>query len=126
MNNGQTPASDSYREYHIKELQDINYAAVYLEVHLEDHEPLDIETNLLKLALSNVAEALAPEQLATHTETLETILQKQGAEAIYGLADWLKGLGLKLTVTVDQETEIQDFAPDDSKIEAHEMIPVAA
>jgi DNA-binding phage protein len=126
MNNGQTPASDSYRKYHIKELQDINYAAVYLEVHLEDHEPLDIETDLLKLALSNVAEALAPEQLATHTETLETILQKQGAEAIYGLADWLKGLGLKLTVTVDKEAEIQDSAPEHSKIEAHEMIPVAA
>ena len=126
MNNGQTPASDSYREYHIKELQDINYAAAYLEVHLEDHEPLDIETNLLKLALSNVAEALAPAQLTTHTETLETILQKQGAEAIYGLADWLKGLGLKLTVTVDKEAEIQDSPPEDSEIEAHEMIPVAA
>ncbi|MEI6329805.1 MAG: hypothetical protein WCP16_11265 [Pseudanabaena sp. ELA645] len=126
MNNGQTPASDSYHEYHIKELQDINYAAVYLEVHLEEHEPLDIETNLLKLALSNVAEALAPEQLATHTATLETILQKQGAEAIYGLADWLKGLGLKLTVTVDKEAEIQDFAPKDSEIKAHEMMPVAA
>jgi DNA-binding phage protein len=125
MNNGQTPASDSYRKYHIKELQDINYAAVYLEVHLEDHEPLDIETDLLKLALSNVAEALAPEQLATHTEILETILQKQGAEAIYGLADWLKGLGLKLTVTVDKEAEIQDSATDHSKIEAHEMIPIA-
>ena len=126
MNNGQTPASDSYREYHIKELQDINYAAVYLEVHLEDHEPLDIETNLLKLALSNVAEALVPDHLTTHTETLETILQKQGAEAIYGLADWLKGFGLKLTVTVDKEAEIQDSAPEDSEIEAHEMIPVAA
>lgn len=126
MNNGQTPASDSYHEYHIKELQDINYAAVYLEVHLEEHEPLDIETNLLKLALSNVAEALAPEQLATHTATLETILQKQGAEAIYGLADWLKRLGLKLTVIVDKEAEIQDSAPEDSEIKVHELMPVAA
>ena len=126
MNNGQTPASDSYHDYHIKELQDINYAAVYLEVHLEDHEPLDIETNLLKLALSNVAEALAPEQLAMHTETLETILQKQGAEAIYGLADWLKGLGLKLTVTSAKEAEIQEFGEDTSEIEAHEALTIAA
>ena len=126
MNNGQTPASDSYHEYHIKELQDINYAAVYLEVHLEDHEPLDIETNLLKLALSNVAEAIDPEQLATHTETLETILQKQGAEAIYGLADWLKGLGLKLTVTVDTETEIQESSEEYSQMAIHEALPVAA
>ena len=126
MNNGQTPASDSYHEYHIKELQDINYAAVYLEVHLEDYEPLDIETNLLKLALSNVAEALAPEQLAMHTETLETILQKQGVEAIYGLADWLKGLGLKLTVTSAKEAEIQEFGEDTSEIEAHEALTIAA
>lgn len=122
----QTPASDSYREYHIKELQDINYAAVYLEVHLEEHEPLDIETNLLKLAFSNVAEALEPEQLATHTATLEIILQKQGTRAIYGLADWLKGLGLKLTVTVDKEAETEDAVQEDSEIEAREMIPVAA
>lgn len=119
-------ASDAYHPYHIDRLKDPEYAAVYLEVHLEDHEPLDIETNLLKLALNNVAEALASEHLTTHTETLETILQKQGAEAIYGLADWLKGLGLKLTVTVDKEAEIQDFAAEDSEIEVHEMMPVAA
>jgi DNA-binding phage protein len=119
-------ASVAYHPYHIDRLKDPEYAAVYLEVHLEDHEPLDIETNLLKLALRNVAEALAPEQLATNTETLETILQKQGAEAIYGLADWLKRLGLKLTVIVDKEAEIQDSAPEDSEIEAHEMIAVAA
>ena len=99
MNNAKIPPFNSYDEYHIKELQDINYAAVYLEAVIEDHDPEDIQTNFLKLALSEVAEALASEQLATHTETLETILQKQGAEAIYGLADWLKGFGLKLTVT---------------------------
>jgi DNA-binding phage protein len=119
-------ASDDYHPYHIDRLKDPEYAAVYLEVHLEDHEPLDIETNLLKLALSDVAEALAPEQLATHTEILETILQKQGAEVIYGLVDWLKALGLKLTVTVDKEAETQDFSEEHVEIEAHESIPVAA
>jgi DNA-binding phage protein len=126
VNQATYKASEAYHPHHIDRLKDPEYAAVYLEVHLEDHEPLDIETNLLKLALSNVAEALAPEQLAIHTETIETILQKQGAEAIYGLADWLKGLGLKLTVTVDQESKIQDFAPEDSETEAPEMMPVAA
>ena len=126
MNNAKIPSSDSYDQYHIKELQDINYAAVYLEAVIEDHDPEDIQTDFLKLALSDVAEALASDQLATHTATLETILQKQGAEAIYGLADWLKGLGLKLTVIVDKEAEIQDFTPEDSIIEVHEMIPVAA
>jgi hypothetical protein len=119
-------ASDDYRPYHIDRLKNPQYAAVYLEVHLEEHEPLDIETNLLKLAFSNVAEALAPEQLSSHTATLEIILQKQGAEAIYGLADWLKGLGLKLTVTVDKEAETEDAAQEDSEIESREMIPVAA
>ena len=78
-------AGDAYHTYHIDRLKDTKYAAVYLEVHLENHRLLDIETNLLKLVLSDVA------------------------EAIYGLADWLKGLGLKLTVTVDKEAEVQDF-----------------
>lgn len=126
MNNAKIPPSDSYDEYHIKELQDINYAAVYIEAVIEDHDPEDIQTNFLKLALTDVAEAIAPEQLATHTEILETILQRQGVEAIYGLADWLKALGLKLTVTVDKDSEIQAFSEDVSEIKAHEPIPVAA
>ena len=126
MNNAKIPPSDSYDEYHIKELQDINYAAVYLEAVIEDHDPEDIQTNFLKLALNDVAEALASEQLTTHTETLETILQKQGVEPIYGLAHWLKELALKLTETEHKEAEIQDSAPKDSKIKAHEMMPVAA
>ncbi len=126
MNNAQNQTSDSYHEYHIKELQDLNYAAIYLETHIEDHEPLDVETNLLKLALSNVAEAIAPEQLIANTEILEMILQKQGAEAIYDLADWLKGLGLKLTVVVDQEAEIQNSGANHTEIETQETLAVAA
>ena len=100
-------ASADHHPYQIDSLKDLEYAAIYLETHIEDHEPLDVETNLLKLALSNVAEAIAPEQFTANTEILETILQKQGAEAIFDLADWLKGLGLKLTVVVDQKAEIQ-------------------
>jgi DNA-binding phage protein len=104
-------ASVDYHSSHIARLQDPEYAAVYLDVHLEDHESSDIEASLLKLALGNVAEALAPEQLAAHNTTLETIMQKQGVEAIYGLANWLKGLGLRLTVTVDA-AEAQSEEPD--------------
>lgn len=108
MNNAKISTSDSYDEYHIKELQDINYAAVYLEAVIEDHDSEDIQTNFLKLALSDVAEALVPDRLTTPTQDLDTILQKQGAEVIYGLADWLKGLGLKLTVTVaDPEIDLE-------------------
>ncbi len=124
MNNEQMPASDSYNEYHIKELQDLNYAAIYLETHLEDHEPMDIETDLLKLALSNVAEAIAPDQ--TYAIALETILQKQGAAAIYDLADWLKGLGLKLTVTVNTEAEIYNSSENYAQIEAQKILTIAA
>jgi hypothetical protein len=112
-------ASVDYHSYHIDQLKEPEYAAVYLDVHIEDHEPLDVETNLLKLALSNVAEALAPEQLAIYNANLELIMQKQGAEAIYDLADWLKGLGLKLTVTVDAaEVQTEDL---DRSLEELEM-----
>jgi hypothetical protein len=46
-------------------------------------------------------------------------MQKQGAEAIYDLADWLKGLGLKLTVTVDAaEVQTEDL---DRSLEELEM-----
>jgi DNA-binding phage protein len=96
-------ASIDYHPSQIARLKDPEYAAVYLETHLEDHEPMDLETDLLNLALSNVAEAIAPDQ--TYAIALETILQKQGAAAIYDLADWLKGLGLKLTVTVDKKVQ---------------------
>ncbi|WP_434683724.1 DNA-binding protein [Pseudanabaena minima] len=111
-------ASVDYHSSHIARLQDPEYAAVYLDVHLEDHEPSDIETNLLKLALGNVAEALVPEQLTAYSATLEAIMQKQGTEAIYGLADWLKGLGLKLTVTVDAaEARSKDLDQDLEELE---------
>ena len=64
-------ASGDYHSSHIDRLRDPEYAAVYLDIHLEDHEQSDIESNLLKLALGNVAEALAPEQLAAYNATLE-------------------------------------------------------
>jgi hypothetical protein len=124
VSNEQALASDSYNKYHIKELQDLNYAAIYLETHLEDHEPIDLETDLLKLALSNVAEAIAPDQ--TYAIALETILQKQGAAAIYDLADWLKGLGLKLTVTVNTEAEIYNSSENYAQIEAQKILTIAA
>jgi len=119
-------ASVDHHPYQIDSLKDLEYAAIYLETHIEDHEPSDIETNLLKLALSNVAEAIAPEQLIANTEILEMILQKQGAEAIYDLADWLKGLGLKLTVVVDQEVEIQNSGANHTEIETQETLAVTA
>jgi DNA-binding phage protein len=116
-----TLVSDSYLDALIHSLQDPLESACYLTAILEAEDP---EPELLPLALSDVAKAIAKTE--TSTQALETILQKQGAEAIYGLADWLKALGLKLTVTVDKEAEIQDFSEEHVEIEAHESIPVAA
>jgi DNA-binding phage protein len=116
-----TLVSDSYLDALIHSLQDPLESACYLTAILEAEDP---EPELLPLALSDIAKAIAKTE--TNTQALETILQKQGAEAIYGLADWLKGLGLKLTVTVDKDTEIQNFPEEHSKMETHEALPVAA
>ncbi len=119
MNSVQTatnnaPVSDSYLESLIDSLQDPMESACYLAAILEAENP---EYELLSLALSDVAKAL--DKSGSYTQDIEIILQKQGAEAIYGLVDWLKGLGLKLTVTVDKEAEIQDFAEENSEMETH-------
>jgi DNA-binding phage protein len=99
--------SDSYHDYLISSLKDPSYAAAYLETHLEEKEP---EPELLRLALSNVAEALgevnmSSEQAKLHRKKLDQLLSNPGIEAIYRLANWLNDLGLKLTVTSSEEAE---------------------
>lgn len=101
------PTSDSYHPYLISHLKDQSYAALYIEAILEEKDP---EPELLKVALSNVAEALgevnmSSEQAKLHREELDKLLSKPGIEAIYRLANWLNDLGLKLTVTTSKETE---------------------
>ena len=62
--------------------------------------------DLLKQALCQVAEALGkqhhliPKQIQAQVEDLSALLEKQGSDVLYHLAEWLNGLGLKLTVTV--------------------------
>lgn len=101
-----TLVSDSYLDALINSLQDPIESACYLTAIIEAEEP---EPELLSLALNDVSKAL--DQTGASTQSLEAILQKQGTEAIHSLADWLKGLGLKLTVTVDA-AEVQSEAPD--------------
>ncbi|HAG82035.1 MAG TPA: transcriptional regulator [Cyanobacteria bacterium UBA12227] len=98
------PKSVSYHEHRIKFLKNPEAAAAYIEAILEEKDP---EPELLRLALSHVAEALtSPEQTKQHLEKLDELLSKPGSEAIYGLGTWLNALGLKLTVTVsDQEKD---------------------
>ncbi|MCC3418794.1 MAG: transcriptional regulator [Microcoleus sp. PH2017_01_SCD_O_A] len=101
------PTSDSYQDYLIEALKDKIHAAAYLTAHLEDEEP---EAGLLELALSNVFESLGKPNMSAddaklHLEKLDTLLSGDGIATIYGLASWLKALGLKLTVAVDAGDE---------------------
>ena len=102
------PTSDSYYNYLIESLRkDPELAAAYITATLEEE---DSEPELLKMALSNVAEALGeqnmtPEQAKVHREKLDELLSQHGSEAIYNLGTWLNALGLKLTVTVVQKAD---------------------
>ncbi|HLO88269.1 MAG TPA: transcriptional regulator [Nostocaceae cyanobacterium] len=103
-----------YQDFLISHLQDPSYAAGYLESHLELEEGEEIDPRLIKLALSNVAEALSAEKMTAeqaklHQEKLVQILSQPLDQAIYSLADWLNVLGLKLTVTVAASAENSTF-----------------
>ncbi|MEA5557857.1 helix-turn-helix domain-containing transcriptional regulator [Nodularia spumigena] len=96
-----------YQDFLISHLKDKNRAAGYIEAVFEEQKP---EPELLKLALSNVAEALSeqsltPEQGKLHRNKLDEILLQSGIELIYNLADWLNVLGLKLSVTVAKSAD---------------------
>ncbi len=104
------PTSDSYQGYLIEAFKDKIHAAAYLTAHLEDEEP---EPGLLHLALSNVFEALgepnmSAEDASLHLEKLDTLLSQNGSATTYALANWLKVLGLKLTVAVDEGEKGED------------------
>jgi DNA-binding phage protein len=97
------PTSKSYHEFLIESLKDPEEAAGYIEAFFEEKDP---EPELLRLVLSNVFEALgkpvmSPEQAQLYREKLDEILSNSGSDAIYRLGDWLNGLGLKLTVIVN-------------------------
>ena len=82
-------------------------AAAYITATLDEEER---EPELLKRALSDVAEALGqpkmtPEQYELHLKKLDELLSQQGSDAIYNLGTWLNALGLKLTVAVCTDTE---------------------
>lgn len=103
------PTSDSYQDYLIEALKDKRHAAAYLTAHLEDDEP---EAGLLELGLSNVFEALGEPNMSAdeaklHLEKLDGLLSQNGMATIYALANWLKVLGLKLTVAVDAGDKLE-------------------
>lgn len=108
MNNVKAPTGNSFHEHLIDSLQDPEEAALYVEAILEEPDP---EPTLLKSALLDVVEAFnqahaLPESHHSHLQKLDEVLAQSGSDAIYGLADWLNNLGLKLSVTVaDQDSE---------------------
>ncbi|MDY6804269.1 MAG: transcriptional regulator [Cyanobacteriota bacterium] len=96
------PKTLNYRKELIKALKDPVQAAAYIWAILDEEDP---EPQLLPLALHNVGEALgelnmSPEAAKLHLEKLDELFEKQGSDAIYGLAEWLKPLGLELTAAV--------------------------
>ncbi|NEP41683.1 MAG: transcriptional regulator [Okeania sp. SIO2H7] len=101
------PNSLPYHPSLIARLKTPEYAADFIDAFFEEKDP---ETELLKLVLSDVAEALAEEKMTSerakiHREKLDKILSQKGSDAIYNFAGWLKELGLKLTVTTDEILE---------------------
>lgn len=111
------PKSLPYHDFLIARLKSPSYAAVYLETHFELDEGEKPDEALLRLALSDVAEALGqskmtPEQYELHLKKLDELLSEQGSDAIYSLGTWLKALGLKLTVAVCTDTEDNDVNAD--------------
>ena len=106
MKNVKASTSDSYHDYLVSRLTDPSYAALYLETHFEEED--DPDPGLLKLAFTDVLEALSqsnlsPEQAELHAQKLDKLLSQQGSDVIYGLAQWLNELGLKLTVIVARQ-----------------------
>ena len=101
------PNSLPYHPFKIEFLKEPIHSALYLEAFFEEKDP---EAELLLRLLTNVAEALAEDKMTSekakiHREKLDEILFQKGSDAIYNLAGWLKELGLKLTVTVDDVSE---------------------
>mgnify|MGYP003492865030 CR=1 FL=1 len=125
MKDAKVPTSDSYHAFKISNLKDPNYSAAYLSLIFTEEEEGDLEMGIMRKALRDVFEALgepimSAEDARLHLEKLDILLPEAGIATIYALANWLKALGLKLSVTVAQEDEgreessvsdVEEFAP---------------
>ncbi len=103
------PKSVPYHPFKIKSLKDPNFSAVYLTEIFEE-ESGDLELKIMRKALRDVFEALgepnmSAEDAKLHLEKLDGLLLQNGSATIYALTSWLKVLGLKLMVAVDEGNE---------------------
>lgn len=106
------PYSLPYHPYKISNLKDPAYSAGYLTEILEEEEG-DLELGIMPKALRDVFEALgepnmSAEDAKLQLEKLDVLLSGEGSATIYALASWLKALGLKLTVAVDEVDKGED------------------
>jgi hypothetical protein len=86
-----------YHPFLIEQLKDPVYAAGYLALFLNEQEEGDLDVGIFPSALKEVFEALGEPNMSADDAKLHL--------TIYGLAHWLKALGLKLTVAVDAGDE---------------------
>ncbi|MEG3849306.1 transcriptional regulator [Microcoleus sp. herbarium19] len=106
------PKSVPYHPFKIQTLKDPNFSAGYLTEIFEE-ESGDLELGIMLKALRDVFEALgepnmSAEDASLHLEKLDVLLSQNGSATIYALANWLKVLGLKLTVAVDEGEKGED------------------
>jgi DNA-binding phage protein len=100
------PKSVPYHPFKIKSLKGPNFSAGYLTEIFEEEEG-DLELGIMRKALRDVFEALGElirpaEEASLHLEKLDVLWSQNGSATIYALANWLKALGLKLSVAVDE------------------------
>ena len=116
MKYAKVPTSDSYHESKISNLKDPNYSAAYLSLIFDEEEEGDLEMGIMRQVLRDVFEALgepimSDEEAKLHLDKLDVLMSHNGMATIYALANWLKVLGLKLTVAVAQEDEGEESSP---------------
>ncbi|TAG86578.1 MAG: transcriptional regulator [Oscillatoriales cyanobacterium] len=114
-----------YHPFLIEQLKDSVYAAGYLTLFLNEQEEGDLDIGIFPSALKDVFEALGEpnmsvDEASLHLEKLDSLLSQNGMATIYALANWLKVLGLKLSVTV-----AEDEGEEESSVSAVELVEVA-
>ncbi|MDQ2100682.1 MAG: transcriptional regulator [Tychonema bourrellyi B0820] len=113
-----------YHPFLIEQLKDPVYAAGYLTLFLNEQEEGDLDIGIFPSALKDVFEALGEPNMSAdeaklHLEKLDVLLSQSGIATIYALANWLKVLGLKLSVAV-----AEDEGEEESSVSAVELVEV--
>jgi DNA-binding phage protein len=114
-----------YHPFLIEQLKDPVYAAGYLTLFLNEQEEGDLDIGIFPSALKDVFEALgepnmSADEASLHLEKLDVLLPQEGIATIYALANWLKVLGLKLSVAV-----AEDEGEESDSVSAVELVEVA-